>query len=122
MFTMCRPVANMYVKLPNSQLVLVSYISGVCLSHMLILHNALYTPCFSINLISVSKLLKNFPFCLTFHNAYCIIHNTHTKKEIGLAEERQGLYYLVARKINTVNVIESKPIMLQILNFLTLII
>lgn len=97
----------MYVKLPNSQSILITHIGDVHLSPMLVLYNALYIHHFNLNLIYVSKLLKNSPCCLTFHNNFCVIQDTHTHRRIDLGKERQGLYYLEARKIPTLNVIKS---------------
>lgn len=57
---------NLFVKLSNSQTVKVTHIGNVFICPTLTLPNALFGPHFTFNLISVSRLLQNPKYCLTF--------------------------------------------------------
>ena len=88
-----KPVTNS-INLPNGQTVPALYIGTVSLSSTLHLHNVLCVPNFSFNLLSVSKLTKESNLCLSFFDSHCLLQDQSMKKMIGIAYEKQGLYYL----------------------------
>lgn len=88
MFNLYRVVLNMHIKFFNSQLVPITHIGEDHLSPMLVLHNSLYIPHFTLNLIYVNKFLNDSPCYLTFQNIFYIIQDIHTQIRIGLAKER----------------------------------
>jgi len=94
-FTTITAVVSSYVNLPNGQIALVTHIDTVKLSNSLILTNVLCVPSFTFNLISASKLLKNIHCCLIFIHKFCFVQNLTSWETIGVAEERNGLFYLV---------------------------
>jgi len=58
-----------------------------------------------VNLISLSKLIKEQNCILQFEADVCIIQKRNNLKKIGLVEERHGLYYLkIDDKNNQVSV------------------
>ena len=54
------------VSLPNDHTTLVTHTGSVQLSHSLTLHNVLYIPTFTYNLISISRLLHKTLYSVTF--------------------------------------------------------
>jgi len=58
-----------------------------------------------VNLISLSKLIKEQNCILQFEADVCIIQKRNNLKKIGLVEERHGLYYMkIDDKNNQVSV------------------
>jgi hypothetical protein len=51
-------------------------------------------PNFSVNLISISKLLQIPTYLVSFHASYCSIQDQMSQKMIGFAKVVDGLYYL----------------------------
>ncbi|XP_057958660.1 uncharacterized protein LOC131151433 [Malania oleifera] len=80
------------VHLPNGQSAPVIFTGTVHFSADIILHNALYIPSFSVNLISASKLTKENSIGLHFLQSKCILQNLISWKMI--AEVKSGLYHL----------------------------
>ena len=50
--------------------------------------------------MSVSRLTEGLQCSVTFFPHWCILHDLATRMMIGLGEERNGLYYLVALASN----------------------
>jgi len=71
---------------------------NVKLSDSLHIHDVLYLPAFAVNLIPVSKMCKEQDCIVNFEANLCIIQEKKDMRKIGLAEERDGLYYLKAEK------------------------
>ncbi|CAL1406372.1 unnamed protein product [Linum trigynum] len=94
LFCESKLVADTFVYLPNSTKVLVSHIGTVKLPSGLFLYDVLLVPSFNFNLISVSKLTKDFPLSLHFQSDHCEIQDLLSMKRIGLAKESRGLYQL----------------------------
>ncbi|KAF5482366.1 hypothetical protein F2P56_002942, partial [Juglans regia] len=92
-FTSYRPVHNTVVKLPNGTSVHVSHIGSIFLSPNLILHDVLYVPSFTFNLISVSKLTSLFCYLIFLHNE-CFIQDLIHWRTIGRGQAKEGLYLL----------------------------
>nr|DAD40346.1 TPA_asm: hypothetical protein HUJ06_014669 [Nelumbo nucifera] len=99
-FSTYAPVTNTHVVLPNNQKVSVSYIRTVIFSPNFVLHNVLYIPHFSFNLISTSKLTDSYPYCLIFQRNLCILQDHQRWKMIGLAKKVNGLYRLVLPSVS----------------------
>lgn len=72
-----------------------THIVTVVLSPKLILHNVLFVPHFSFNLISVSKLASSYPYSVNFQQKFCIIPDPHSDMMIESAKRIQNLYQLV---------------------------
>ena len=70
------------------------FLGTMIFSNSFYLTNVLYIPCFSFNLISVSKLTTSLNYKLTFSALTCQIQDMDTMKIIGVAELRNGLYTL----------------------------
>ncbi|XP_050211723.1 uncharacterized protein LOC126661884 [Mercurialis annua] len=98
LFDTFKPINDVKVNLPNGQQVTVSHIGEVKLTESLVLHDVLYVPVFSFNLISTSKLTNNLQICLLFHDSLCYIQDIIKWRMIGLAKKRNGLYQLEIKK------------------------
>jgi len=64
----------------------------VCLPNM-ILKSVLYVPKLTYNLLSVSKLTKDMNCVVTFFSSHCEFQDRSSRKMIGIAEKKYGLYY-----------------------------
>lgn len=72
----------------------------IILSKSLTLKNVLHVPKLLANLVSVTKLTKDCNCSVTFFPSYCVFQEQDTKRTIGRARERDGLYYLEDQRIN----------------------
>lgn len=52
MFVLCRPVTDIFVKLPNSVTILITFVGDVYILPMLTSYNTFYTPNFALNFIA----------------------------------------------------------------------
>lgn len=75
MFSSYTSVDNIFIKFPNSQRILITHIDNVHLSLTFVLKNVLFTLQLSINLISISQLLRSSHCSLLFYNNLCIIRD-----------------------------------------------
>jgi transposase InsO family protein len=66
----------------------------VRLSESLFLKNVLHVPKLCTNLISIHKLTNDSNCYVSFYPSYCVFQERSTKRMIGRAEARGGLYYL----------------------------
>ena len=66
----------------------------VNLQPSLYLKNVLHVPKLSTNLISIHQITKDLNCKVTFFSTHCIFQDQITGRMIGLAKERNGLYYL----------------------------
>ncbi|XP_073225688.1 uncharacterized protein [Cicer arietinum] len=101
-----KSVTPISVKLPNGHFTQPSISGTVLLNESLILHNVLYIPLFSFNIIVVSKLIEFNPCTLTFSHDSCMIRDLNTLKRIGSAILRNGLYEFV-HPISPCNVVAN---------------
>jgi hypothetical protein len=62
-------------------------------SEKLVLHNVLYVPDFTLNLIYVSKMYHALGYTLLFNGSSCVIQEKESQRMIGLAEQIENLYY-----------------------------
>lgn len=84
----------MKVALPTNFRIPVEYIGDVRLSSSLMLHNVLFIPNFSYNLISLSCFLKCESICMDFSESHCLIPNKALLRTISKANCTNGLYVL----------------------------
>ena len=80
------------VKLLNGHLVHATHLGTIQLSTFITLHDVLYVPAFTFNLISISKLVSSTNCKLIFSSNICILQDMTTKVRIGTAEVSCGLY------------------------------
>jgi len=95
LFTSVTSVVSTTVQLPNGAIALVTHIGTVRILGSLILTDVLCVPSFNFNLISVSKLIKQFCCCLIFLHHHCFIQNLSPWKTIRVGKENNGLYFLM---------------------------
>ncbi|CAL1358899.1 unnamed protein product [Linum trigynum] len=93
-FLAYKVIKDAFITLPNGQKAEATHIGIVQLPCGLILHQVLYVPSFSFNLLSVSKLTKTLPISLTFKSSFCEIQDLLTRRRIGLAHQVRGLYQM----------------------------
>lgn len=86
---------SQFVKLPNGTLAKVTHVGSVKLSHSIVLQNVLCVPSFAFNLLSVSCLLKTVRCALILLSGVCFIQDLCSWTTIGLAKERNGLFYML---------------------------
>src|ERR1044072_3316018 len=91
-FTSYTYLTDKYVLLPNQSKVKVSAIGIVQLSNFLVLKDVLYIPNFTVNLVSVSKLLEHNTYDLIFTDSHFYIQDKVKPKMIGMGNLTQGLY------------------------------
>ncbi|XP_058774998.1 uncharacterized protein LOC131649251 [Vicia villosa] len=94
MFSCYHKIKPINVCLPNGSVVLAKHAGTIQFSPHLQLHNVLFTPEFSLNLVSVSKLCQSTNCNFIFSANDCYIQDVKTKKMIGLANQVEGLYRL----------------------------
>ncbi|XP_019179617.1 PREDICTED: uncharacterized protein LOC109174843 [Ipomoea nil] len=87
-------IENTAVNLPNGKQAQVDHMGDIRFADGIYLRNALRIPSFSFNIISVSGLLHNSPYVLTFTSNQCLLRGSHGKT-IGFAKEEKGLYLLL---------------------------
>jgi hypothetical protein len=100
-------IISITIRLPNGDSTIAKYSGSIHFSPSFILHNVLCVPNFSVNLISISKLLQIPSYLVSFHASYCSIQDQMSWKMIGFAKVVDGLYYLqLSDKIVHVSAIE----------------
>jgi len=82
------------VKLPNNQYVCVTHAETIFLSKNITLHNVLYNPDFTLNIIFVQCLISFLKCQLVFTHNTCQIQEKNSLRMIGQAEIQNGLYHL----------------------------
>jgi hypothetical protein len=88
------------VSLPNGASISVNTAGTIHLTDKISLQNVLYSPKFTINLISISKMCQSLNCCVHFISNKCIIQDTISQKMIGLGDRINGLYRLLIHKSN----------------------
>jgi len=95
-FTSFHSIKPVLVSLPNDNTIF-AFVSGtVQLTPTLILHNVLYIPDFSVNLVTVAKLISTNNCYLQFTDCVCHIVQNTSKKTIGTTSLVGGLYVIAA--------------------------
>ncbi|XP_072087042.1 uncharacterized protein [Arachis hypogaea] len=82
------------VKLPNGHQTITNIAGTVIFSNKLYLTGVLYIPCFTFNLLSVSKAAKQLKCHFSISDTTCEVQDRSTWKIIGYANENGGLYTL----------------------------
>lgn len=80
--------------LPTKTRLKVEYIIDISIEKKVILKDVLYISDFKYNLLSVSSILKDKRYSLSFSNSNCIIQDKSLLKMIGKVELFSGLYLL----------------------------
>ncbi|XP_074306647.1 uncharacterized protein LOC141641902 [Silene latifolia] len=102
-----RTIASRPVGLPNGQQVASTLMGSVYINESLTLHDVLYVPSLTCNLISVSQLTATADFLFVFAKDSCLIQVPSTRTAIGVGELRDGLYWISARAKD--EVVNSTP-------------
>ncbi|CAI9772674.1 unnamed protein product [Fraxinus pennsylvanica] len=97
------------IRLPNGDVTIATHIGNVKITENLHLHDVLFVPSFSFNLISIRKLAKTSSCCLIFSSDLCFVQDLSTWRTIGLGEVRQDLYHLVQNKVPPDSLIQKLP-------------
>jgi len=95
------------VKLPNGNQVIVNYSGSFFLNQEHVIDNVLYIPCFTFNLLSVTKLIDKLSCVLTFDSNGCHIQDKNSLKIISSAKMQDRLYIL---RIQSYQELHIKPI------------
>ena len=93
-YTSHKRIKLVLVYLPNGNTLTCSHFGIVCLSNSLVVHNVLFSPNFSFNLISITKLTSHQYCQLIFSPNLCVIQDISTLKRIGTTRVEGGLYIL----------------------------
>lgn len=101
LFSSFHKTANTFVHLPNGNTALVTHSGSVFLSPDLVLHNVLYLPCFTFNLISTSKITSAANIGLIFLSNKCLVQDLHAWRTIEVADQKNGLYLLSTSSISS---------------------
>ncbi|GMH16025.1 hypothetical protein Nepgr_017866 [Nepenthes gracilis] len=88
------------VKLSNGSKAPVSHIGNIRITDKLTLQNVLCVPSFTFNLISIKRLTDTLNCRMIFLANVCLIQDLATWTTIGMGEERDGLYYLMNKKVD----------------------
>ena len=94
LFQNLKPISPISIQLPNQNSVIAKF-SGTIVLGNLILHNTLFVPEFSVQLIAIPKLLNSTNCLMVFSQNTCFIVQTDTFQPIGAARKHQGLFYLL---------------------------
>ncbi|XP_031268943.1 uncharacterized protein LOC116127438 [Pistacia vera] len=73
LFTKITSTTSNFVRLPNGEVAIVTYISVVQVIATLLLHDVLCVPNFHFNLLSATKLAKQLNYCFMFLSDACFI-------------------------------------------------
>lgn len=82
------------VKIPNGETVPVKNVGTMQLPNGLKIDGVLNIPNFECNLLSVSKLTREFNCALTFFPGFCTMQDLHSRKLIGMGKQAGGLYIM----------------------------
>ncbi|CAN1328951.1 Retrovirus-related Pol polyprotein from transposon RE2 [Linum perenne] len=101
-FSSFHPILNTYITLPNNIRVLATHIGVVNISKSIILHDVLFVPSFTFNLISVHKLTSTMSISVLFSGKMCYLQDLATGRRIGSASSSNGLYCLTPSSLSTI--------------------
>ncbi|CAH9101387.1 unnamed protein product [Cuscuta europaea] len=88
------PTKNIFIniQLPTGNFTSATKIGDIKLNSYLTLHNVLYVPNFSYNLMSISTLTSHDNISVSFTSKHAILQDRLTHKMIGYADLHKGLY------------------------------
>ena len=93
LFTSPLTPVSQSVRIANGSAVHVSCTGDVRLSPDLTLSSVLYVPDFAYNLLSISRIVRDYACDVIFSTSGCLLQDQHSKKIFGKGYERDGLYY-----------------------------
>lgn len=96
-----------HIALPNKQLLTVSQVGTVEFTPQLILHQVLYVPQFTCNLLSVSKFTSDSSMSVNFTPTDCVFQDQNQGKVLATGIEQDGLYYLSQYGLNKASSVVS---------------
>jgi len=83
------------VQLPTDSCVSAEIAGTISLTPNITLLNVLFLPNFSLNLIYVFKLCHHSNCIVFFFGSQCLIQDSMSKRMIGMAKQKDGLYKLL---------------------------
>ena len=101
------------ITLANGSQTIAKGIYSVCPLPSLPLTFMLYVPNFPFNLISISKLTRDFHCVLTFSHNSVTLEDRSKGKTIGIGHESQGLYHLSSPLCSTACTSTEAPLLLH---------
>ncbi|CAN1266026.1 Retrovirus-related Pol polyprotein from transposon TNT 1-94 [Linum perenne] len=84
----------MSVRLPDGSFISVTHIGSARLGRGLELSHVLVIPSFKFNLLSISRLVEQGAYIVSFSSSLCKFQDAQTSQTIGTAELCRGLYWL----------------------------
>ena len=94
LFSTYSPCAgNLKVKIADGTLSPVAGKGSIRIAESIILNLVLHVPNLSCNLLSISQLTKQSNCSAKFLPSHCVFQDLSSRKTIGSAKEREGLYY-----------------------------
>lgn len=84
---------NRKIKIADGSLSAIAGKGSIFISKILTLHNVLYVPNLSCNLVSISKLTRDLKCCAKFSLNSCVFQDLDLGKTIDSAKECGGLHY-----------------------------
>ena len=101
------------ITLVNGSQTIAKGIGSACPLPFLPLTPVLYVPDFPFNLISISKLTRDFHCVLTFSHNSVTLQDQSTGKTIGIEHESQGLFHLNSPLCSTTCTSTDAPLLLH---------
>ena len=86
--------SNKKIVVVNGSLVTVAGFGDIYITPTLILKNVLHVPKLSVNLVSIQNLTHDLKCYAIFFPSYCVFQEQGSRRRIGLAKKRSGLYHL----------------------------
>ena len=90
-FTPCYD--NLRVEITDGSLTIVSRKGSIKITENITLTSVLYVPNLSCNLLSISKLTKDFNCIAKFSSSSCEFKELYSRKKIGSAKVHEALYF-----------------------------
>jgi len=119
-FTSYHQINPISVKLPNRNQVIANYFESVFINQDHVLDNVLHIPNFTINLLSVAKLIDNLSCAIVCYSNGCHIKDKTSLKMIGSAEMQGRLYILRVPSYQNFQIkLVKSPHITNIVNFTT---
>jgi len=91
-FTNFHKIKPIKIGLSNGSCVYANYVGTVRITKKLIIYDVFYIPSFTLNIISIQKLINHFNLQWLFFRDKCQIKDIHTWRMVGLASLIDGLY------------------------------
>lgn len=88
------PPNSSFVHLPNGRTTTVSHTGSIVIFYNSELQDVLYIPHFAYNLLSISKLIKELNYCVSFYPSFYLFQDLCTCKVRGIGKKEGGLCML----------------------------